>query len=115
MPHRVSAGVSAVGGGGWAGTWGQDAGGDGGVIQVGKILCDMPCLSRDEAYACLGLSELPHSDQFLPAMRHQGSRIQYQPLLTRECEKEKWASPDPLLMDDKMIGMKRLVSLDLSL
>jgi hypothetical protein len=48
-------------------------------------------------------------------MRHQGSRTQYQPLLTGEYEKEKQASPDPLLMDDKMIGMKRLVSMDLSL
>ena len=53
-------------------------------VQAGKILRDIPRLSRNEAYVYLGLSELSHSDQILTAVRHHGNRTQSQPLLTEE-------------------------------
>jgi len=55
--------VAAADGGGTAGGTGREGGGVLRGLLAEKILCDIPCLSQNEAYAGLGLSELSHSDQ----------------------------------------------------
>src|ERR1035437_5672453 len=58
------------------------------VIQAGMILRDIPRLSQNEAYACLGLSELSHSDQIL---RHCGTKTAGQNTV-RHCRGEETLS-----------------------
>ena len=58
------------------------------VIQAGMILRDIPRLSQNEAYACLGLSELSHSDQIL---RQYGTKTAGQNTV-RHCRGEETLS-----------------------